>query len=1260
MNPSIKLSQIECQTRLRQFFSPALRQSKGLRASLFPTSWVFVTSPSLPFKIQYPEDLPVSQRRAEILTAIRENQVVIICGDTGSGKTTQLPKMMLEELGDRPGRIGVTQPRRLAATSMAARVAEECGVRLGGSVGVQVRFDNRSTPDTRIQFMTDGLLLAQLTDDPDWRRYSGLMIDEAHERSLNIDFILGCLKNLLPRRPDLKVVISSATLDAERFSTFFHGAPVLQVEGRLFPIQDAFIPIEPERDLSIPDQVHEALQHLDRNHGPLNTLIFLPGEREIRDCAQKLKGRYQHTAEILPLFARLGTKEQQRVFSASHQRRIVLATNVAETSLTIPGIQAVIDTGKVRVQRFHPQTRIQRLVTEQISQASARQRRGRCGRTGPGICLRLYSEEELLKAGEFQDPEIRRCSLAEVILRMAVMGLPPIQIFPFIDPPKGPAVSEGYRTLFDIGAMTEKRQLTKRGRLLATFSLEPRLARMLEEAHAEKVLPAVLVCAAFLSIQDPRERPAEKTEEADRAHATWKDPASDFMGVLGMWNAVCQASVSRSRRNRFCRQHYLHPRRVEEWLNLVDDLRQTCREHRWEVPGSIGELEVLDPDAVHRSLLAGIPRSVGMRGENQIYLGPGGQHFRIFPGSALAKKPPGWVMTFILLETTQLFARENAGMDPLWIEQVAGHLCHYRYERPAWNNQRGFVEAEERVTLGQLCLRAGTKVHLGRIDPETARNIFIKDALVPGKCQVRHPAFKKYVGLLASLEVWERKLRRPDYFKGSNAFHAYFDQLLPGGLCTTRAFEKWLAENTWTPSLSEILGETSLEPDGYPDEIEIMGIKVNIRYACTPASPEEDGIHFRVNEQDLISLPDEMLEWTIPAWLQEKVEGLIRSLDKPLRIRCNPVRTCAAEAIAWFRAHDFIYTHSLHGALAAFLAKRLNCILAAGDLNPSALPGYLRSKIEVIGPDGRVCYHGEHFPGPRALPPPRPASAPAGAFPWMRRWESWPDMHIPETVELKGQRFWPALCPEGTACGVKLYPDADSARAAWVSGGVRLYKLQETDRIRYLQKQLPLPTHLQLELSLLPAKGENGLEDLIDAVVTEALDLAAHPPANAQEFQLRCERARAELFDIAARMTNEVAGVFKLRSEVMQACNDLPAEHLRQDIQLQETMLWTPGWCADPVCLQRYPRYLKGMLLRIARARQDMEKDRKKMEQMEPLLTRLSSCAARLSPTQLKEAFLKTEEMRLAVFAPECRAHEKMSLKRFEQWLSDLHLVQNR
>lgn len=1202
-------------------------------------------------RLDYPEELPVSRERARVVDAITRHPVVIVCGDTGSGKTTQLPKMAYEAGGAHFGKIGVTQPRRLAATSMARRVAEECGVELGDVVGARVRFEDRTGPRTRLQFMTDGMLLAQLPHDPDWLEFNTLIIDEAHERSLNIDFILGCLRQLIHRRDDLRIIISSATLDAERFSEFFDKAPVIQVEGRLYPIEDIHLPPPDGDTRETSDQVMEALQFLDREHGELDTLVFLPGEREIREAAKKAEGLYRHRAEILPLFARLSLAEQQRVFRSGGTRRIVLATNVAETSVTLPGIRAVIDTGEVRVHRLHPQTQIQRLVTEPVSQASSRQRRGRCGRTGPGVCIRLYDEETLAKAPAYSDPEIRRSSLAEVILRMAALGLPPLGEFPLLDPPRGAHVSEGYRALHEIGAMTRKRELTPRGKLLATFPLEPRLARMLEEGHTEKVLPAVLVVVAFLSLQDPRERPAEKREAADRAHAEWRDPRSDFTSILNLWNAASNLP-SRNQRRKFCERHFLNSRRVEEWINLVDDLRDLCDEHDWSPPRSIGAMELQDPDSLHRAILSGVPRLVGERAD-QGYRGPSGQNFLIFPGSGLAKKPPRWVMAFSLLETSRLFARECAELNPHWVEEVAPHLCAWQYERPVWNPDRGFVEAEERVQLGQLTLRHGKRVHYGRIDPPASREIFIRDGLVPANLRLAHPSLRDYRKLLDTLDTWEHKLRRPGYFTGGEPLAAFFRERLPREVVCTDDFKTWLrhAPRGWVPSLSDLFPGEDFREEEYPDHLEFPNTRVGLNYTFAPEDPTRDGLTLVLREEDLGSVPREALEWTVPAWLQEKVEALIRSLDKPIRNACQPIASTARDAIAWFHEMEFVWTHSLHQALASFLAVRLNRILAAPDLNPDKLTAHLVTHVTVVDANGKTVFRGDAFPG-------RHEARAAGPVPTRRAagWHrsglnTWPDLDLGQTVDVDGRSFFPALVDEGEGCGVRLYSRPMEARSAHRAGVLRLFRIRWPGPVRHLEKKFPLPTSVQLELSVMPG---DALAELVDCVLVEALDMDANPPVDAGRFDNACERARGELFEIAEARGKQLREIFDLRSRVNEALLSGLASETIHDLELQQTTLWASGWIREPINLERYPTYLQGILRRCERARQDPAKDEKKRREFEPALTLLAEYSDKLSSNHLREAFRKLEELRLAVFAPELRTREKTSVTRLERWLKEI------
>ena len=1202
--------------------------------------------------LDYPEDLPVSRERVHIIDILQQHQVVIVCGDTGSGKTTQLPKMIFEAGGGNHGKIGITQPRRLAATGMARRVAEECQSELGRTVGYQVRFDDRSRADTRIQFMTDGMLLAHLARDPDWLEFDTLMIDEAHERSLNIDFILGCLHDLLPRRPDLKVVISSATLDAERFSEFFHQAPVIQVEGRLYPIEDVYLPVADEDQRDTADQVLEALQYLDKHHAPLDTLVFLPGEREIRDTARKLEGVYRDRAQILPLFARLNQREQQRVFSQGTTRRVILATNVAETSLTLPGIRAVIDTGLVRIHRVDPRAQVQRLLTESVSQASAKQRRGRCGRTGPGVCIRLYREEDLESAAPHTDPEIRRSSLAEVILRMAVLGLPPLTKFPLIDPPKGASISEGYRTLYDIGAMTRNRDLTLRGRRLAQFPLEPRLARMLEEGHEEKVLPAVLVVATFLSIQDPRERPKEKMEAADRAHAPWKDPQSDFVSLLNMWNDICQNTGSRTRLRKFCQNTFLNARRVEEWMHMVDDLRETCANQEWPVPGSVGEMTLQDTDALHRALLAGVPRMIGQREENQTFRAPNGQLFQVFPGSTLGKKPPKWVMAHTLLETSKLFARECAQLNPDWVVDVAPHLCKWQYERPVWNAARGFVEAEERVVFGELTLRHGQRVHYGRVDPAAAREIFIMDGLLPGNLKLRHPSYKAYLDLRASLAVWEHKLRRPGYFTDATPLTECLKHVLPAEISSTHDFEKWIQHHDWVPDMRQLVGNDDIDPTAFPDQIQISKQTIHLHYAFAPDDPDQDGLTLSLPETALNHLPEEILEWTIPAWMPEKVDALIRTLDKPLRNACQPIPETARDAISWFTSQNFFWTHSLRQALAAFLAARLNRILAAADLQPEKLPPHLVTKLLVTDAKGKALHRGHAFPGHRDLPASRKTSLPKAAHNWEQHGcRDWPDTELPEEITFQGQTYYPALVDEGTACGTRLYPQADTALAHHRAGVLKLFRIRYPDPVRFLEKKFPLPTRVQLDLVVLQREGEDLLSDMLSGVLTEAMNLQQALPRTAADFRQAADRARGELFEIAEARGRQLGQILDLRTRVREALETTLPPKAQADLELQQTLLWSAGWIRDPENLARYPVYLQGILNRIERLRRDPAKDARKQENLEPALEHLSNVTETFSSTQLRAAFRKIEELRLSIFCPECRPSEKISVQRFQTWL---------
>ncbi|MEM7384399.1 MAG: ATP-dependent RNA helicase HrpA [Verrucomicrobiota bacterium] len=778
--------------------------------------------------------LPIHAHRMEIARAVRDHPVVIVCGDTGSGKTTQLPQICLDHVvkdSDR-GRIGCTQPRRLAAVTVATRVADERKATVGREVGYQVRFDDRTSRDTRLKFMTDGILLAETQGDRDLRQYSILIIDEAHERSLNIDFLLGYLKNLLARRPDLRVIISSATLDTEQFSSFFNEAPTISVEGRTFPVEDH--DLRPWDHEDLPSHVARAVEwvrDLDREG---DILVFLPGEREIRDVEDVLIGRQFPGTEILPLFARLGLADQQRIFKKSSRQRIVLATNVAETSLTIPNIVYVIDSGLARVSRFNAASRVQRLQTEFVSQANARQRRGRCGRVSEGVCVRLYTQEDLDKRPEYTDPEIRRSSLAGVILKMVHLGLPAIEQFPFIDPPQKNRITEGYRTLQQIAALDDKRRLTQLGTRIASFPIDPQLARMLIYAEDDDsgTLNQLIIITSALTIQDPRERPAEKQAEADEAQKSWRDDRSDFLLYLHLWADLepffeKPRKIRKNQLRRFAKRHFLSFRRLLEWLNLYWEVCQVLK-HKPQAASGRDKPGEGDYEPIHLAILSGIPHSVAQSGPKpRAYKTSGEKELYLFPGSGLAKrkKAPAWIMTFEVVETSRLFARKAAEMKPEWLEKVAPHLCRSQYFEPHWNPQQGAVYSKENVSCSGFKIIAGRRVHFGRINPTESRKIFIWEALTTNQVTT-NGAFKRHnTDLLEQLKAREQKHRQPDSLIFPQAIFDFFDERLPPEIHTAKAFERWRSKAEQGNSELLYLTEESatyhrLEPltdDGFPD-----------------------------------------------------------------------------------------------------------------------------------------------------------------------------------------------------------------------------------------------------------------------------------------------------------------------------------------------------------------------------------------------------------------------------------------------------------
>jgi len=861
---------------------------------------------AVPASIAYPPELPVVQKRDAIAKAIADNQVIVLCGETGSGKTTQLPKICLELGRGVAGMIGHTQPRRVAARSVAVRIADELSVPMGSTVGYKVRFGDKTNDATLVKLMTDGILLAELSgNDRFLDAYDTLIIDEAHERSLNIDFILGYLKTLLPKRPDLKLIITSATINPQQFSKHFDDAPIIEVSGRTYPVETRYRPLtsdDPEEnDLSTLDGVLHAADELAREgHGDM--LVFLPGEREIRETAEALRKHHPPGTEILPLYARLSADEQMKVFKQHAQRRIVLATNVAETSLTVPGIRYVIDPGIARISRYSPRSKVQRLPIERVSQASADQRKGRCGRVSEGVCVRLYSEEDFLARPQFTDPEILRTNLASVILQMKALRLGDVQDFPFVEPPDYRQIRDGYQTLNELGAVDEHNQITPLGRDLARLPVDPRIARMILAANDENALREVLVIAAALSVQDPRERPLDAQQAADAAHAQWKDERSDFLAFLKLWTTAGerQDALSNSQYRKWCKAQFLSYIRMREWADVHRQLHELVTEFGFRVNDRDANY-----DEVHRALLAGLLGNVGEKGDAHEYTGRGGTKFSVHPGSGLFGKGPRWVMAGELVQTTRLYARNCALIKPEWVERVAAHLVKRAYFEPHYVRNTASVGAYEKVSLYGLVIVPKRRVQYGPIDPKTSRELFIQAAFVEQQYETDAPWARHNAQLQRDVELLEAKVRRRNILTDAKARYDFYDARVPAGVYSGQLFEQWRREaeqknrRALFMALADLIvpGTQPISSDQFPEALRIGDLTLPLRYVFDPGA-EDDGVTVRVPLAVLNVLPAEPLEWLVPGLLATKIEELIRTLPKQIRVKLIPAPEVAAAVAA--------------------------------------------------------------------------------------------------------------------------------------------------------------------------------------------------------------------------------------------------------------------------------------------------------------------------------------------------------------------------
>ncbi len=1224
-------------------------------------------------KWNYPRELPVVEHRQEILNALAANQVVVVVSDTGSGKTTQLPKMVAEAMGPDGGRIGCTQPRRIAAASVAKRVADELAVPLGGFVGYQVRFEDQTTPATRIKFMTDGILLAETQGDPQLRQYQALILDEAHERSLNIDFLLGYLKRLLGKRRDLKLVVSSATLDAGSFAEFFAAAdgtpaPVIEAPGRMFPVAEFFLP--PQDDEELPQHVARAVDWLSGVEPSGDVLVFLPGEREIRDCAETLDGRRFANTEVLPLFARLGLADQQRVFNPGNRRRIILATNVAETSLTIPRIACVIDSGVARVNRWSPGKGVQRLQIEPVSQASARQRKGRCGRVRDGVCLRLYEETGLEERPEFTDPEIRRSSLAGVILRMKSLGLPDITEFPFLDPPSPKAIAEGYRTLREVNALDRDKNLTDYGRIMARLPVDPRLGRMLIEARHENCLAEMLPVIAALESNDPRERPAEKTREADAAHARWKDAESDFIGILRMWRDLAPFRDERGRWKRnalrkFTTPGFLNARRVIEWANVADELAELLeREWRMAVPplAKSGEFPYA---AIHRSLLAGVPRQFGLWDrENKAYRSAGGGFFAVFPGSGLFGLPKRheWLVAMELVETSRLWARRVARIEPEWIEQVAPHLCRSRYGEARWDAGQGAVYGRETVVCGGIPVIVGRRVHYGRVDAKVAHSVFLREGLLGNSLRKRCRFLDQLAELRNGIEAVEQKLRRQGGLWSDEAVLRFLEERIPGDIHTAAAFHKWLAthEDTLALAPADVLDEDldHLGLDLFPDQITHDGCEYPLYYHAAPGE-RDDGVTIGVHVDQLPALPPWLPDWGVDGNLRERAEILLRSLPKDYRRICQPIGPVAAGfAELWCLAPKEI---PLLQALTEHVREQTGAVVPTEAFDRSRLPAHLVTKIWICDDDGAELAMGDDAAVLKLQLADRMRErfeAAANSAIERSGISSWDGEELPAQVNTPGGPAYPALVDEGQSVGVKAFTRQADAAEHHRAGGARLLCIAHPAQVDHLRGKFPLGLMAKVELQRLGTGGTT-LDDLILLAAEGAI--GAPCPASPAAFRAMSAEARGRWHDSATAIGRALDGILEILPEIRAwiAANrkDRNLGEIAGDIEEQLDWLFRHrfAWHAGFSRLQEYPRHLKAIRSRLGRLGSlPILKDLEKMERLRrhwlPWFRRWT--AEPENPALWPHGWA-LEELRISLFAPDVPCVGKISEKRIEEmWRS--------
>ena len=1221
----------------------------------------------------YPAELPVAARREEILAAIAKHQVVIICGETGSGKTTQLPKMCLELGRGVDGLIGHTQPRRIAARSVAARIAEELKTPLGQQVGYKVRFHDRSQPSSYIKLMTDGILLAEIQQDKFLNQYDTLIIDEAHERSLNIDFLLGYLKWLLPKRRDLKVIITSATIDPERFSQHFDNAPIINVSGRTYPVEIRYRPlidVDADEELLERDQTQAILDAVDElsHEAPGDILVFLPGEREIRETAEALRKHHPPATEILPLFARLSAEEQQRIFEPhGNRRRIILATNVAETSLTVPGIKYVVDSGYARISRYSWRAGVQRLPIEKISQASANQRSGRCGRVSNGIAIRLYSEDDYNKRALFTEPEILRTNLAAVILQLATMWVADVEDFPFVEPPDIRLIRDGYKLLFELGAVDADYRVTPIGQQLAKLPLDPRLGRMLLAAKDNGALREMLVIVSALTLQDPRERPLDKQQASDERHSRFKDEESDFLGFLKLWDYFHEQRKHLSQRKfrDLCQKEFLSYVRLREWHDIQQQLHQMLSEM-----GATENEADASYDAIHQSLLTGLLGNIGQKDEEREYMGAGGRKFHIFPASGLKKKAPAWLMAAEIVETSRLYARTVAKIQPEWIEQLAGHLLRRHYTEPHWEQKPAQVAAYERTSLYGITITPRRKVNYSQIDGEISRELFIRHALVYGEYQSNAPFFKHNADLINEIETLEAKGRRRDILADEHLLYAFYDERVGKQVVNGHSFEKWRKQAEFKqPKLLFLTRDYLMQRDAgheksgqFPDSLQTQGMILPLRYHFDPKA-DDDGVTVRVPLLGLNQLSPIRFEYLVPGMLEEKITEMIRGLPKQVRKQFVPAPDYARACAEAIQPSD---TVSLQTAIDQQLLRMTGHPIPPEAWQEVKLDTHLLMRFEVADESGKILKGGRDLDAlkgkVRQQTQQELAAQPTQSIErtGLTQWDfgDLPETHWLETGGMK-LRTWPALVDNGSSVAIRLFDNEPDAQAQHWQGVLRLFLLALPSEGKDIPRQVPQMASLCLQYA---ATGK--CEELKDSIIRYVFRQTFHEFLSSRkqsQFQAALSVGRKHLMaqaQEAGRLLNPTLTLYHdLRKQLKSKVQPAWLEALN-DINDQLNHLVYVGFLehVTPDELRHFPRYLKGIQRRLQKLSENPTKDRSLRVQVQPYWEQWKQKGKVQVHSEMRDYRWLMEEFRVSLFAQELGTSRPVSAKRLdESWKHALH-----